>query len=283
MSDQTVNETPPVAPTPPPAAGPYSGFVGDDGSFAADWADKLPEDLRPYAPSVATYKNLPELVKGHGELKKRLGAPGVKVPGEGATPEEVTAFRRAIGAPDTPDGYGLGKAPEGFQGEYDAETGQKLAGLLHKHHANPALAKELIALDLERAKVWQEASEREQAEYDSAESAKLTKAWGVDQDRGWEEAKKAAGAFGIDLDKATVADLAIGFRKAYAALAEDGSARKALGLTEDSLALMGNNPMTRAEDIQCNPENPLHAAYVDERHPNHQAVRSQVHRLLSGG
>ena len=51
-------------------------------------------------------KTLDDVVKGFRDTQRALHDKGmVKVPGEGATPEETTAFRKAIGVPDTVEGY----------------------------------------------------------------------------------------------------------------------------------------------------------------------------------
>lgn len=61
------------------------------------------------------YKDLDSLVKSARYAEKAIHDKGmVTVPKEGAKPEEVAAYRAAIGVPDKPEGYEV-KAPEGVR------------------------------------------------------------------------------------------------------------------------------------------------------------------------
>ena len=51
-------------------------------------------------------------ISAHGEELKKATEGMVKIPGEGSSVEEIAAYRKATGVPDTPDGYEL-KLPEG--------------------------------------------------------------------------------------------------------------------------------------------------------------------------
>jgi len=95
---------------------------GEEGS----WIDSAPDDIKAAIPqveiekadpatgktavmgpdpNVTKYKTAAEFFKGHNELTKLIAAKGVIVPGEKATPEEISAFRKGIGVPDKIDGY----------------------------------------------------------------------------------------------------------------------------------------------------------------------------------
>lgn len=96
---------------------------GDTGGFVApDWFEKLSADTgegetssnRDYAQAKG-FKDLDGVFKSLRNAERAIHDKGrVAVPGEGAKPEEVAAFRAAIGVPDKIDGYEV-KAPEGVQ------------------------------------------------------------------------------------------------------------------------------------------------------------------------
>lgn len=61
------------------------------------------------------FKDLDSLVKSARHSEKAIHDKGmVAVPKEGAKPEEIAAYRAAIGVPDKPEGYEI-KAPDGVQ------------------------------------------------------------------------------------------------------------------------------------------------------------------------
>lgn len=73
------------------------------------WLDGVSEDLRGEE-TLKKFTSVDGLAKSYVELEKRLGR-SVVIPGEGATTEEVQAFRARMGVPDAPEGYGF-KIPQ---------------------------------------------------------------------------------------------------------------------------------------------------------------------------
>ncbi len=69
------------------------------------WVSALEADLRTN-PLVIDHQKPSSFVKAAIEWKAKADKAVVE-PGEGATPEEVAAYRKAAGIPDTPDGYEL--------------------------------------------------------------------------------------------------------------------------------------------------------------------------------
>ncbi len=102
------------------AAGGDGGAGGQGGDAAPDWFERVSAQAAEGEGAsnrdwLATkgFKDIDTLVKSYREAEKSLRDGGrIKVPGEGAKPEEVTAFRSAIGVPEAVDGYEV-KAPEG--------------------------------------------------------------------------------------------------------------------------------------------------------------------------
>ena len=100
---------------------------------ALDWRAGLTGEFAPLAQdkSLESFKGQdwtevgPSLAKAFVETKKMVGAkaPALVVPGEGATPEQVAAYRKATGVPDAPDGYSI-SWPEFPPGEALDEAAQ---------------------------------------------------------------------------------------------------------------------------------------------------------------
>ena len=102
-------------------------YIREDGSFTDDFRTALPEllggdyfnDKEKQQPTkeLDNVKDLSTLLRktvnasrkisAHGEAIKKATEGMVKIPGEGATPEEIAAYRKAHGVPETPDGYAL--------------------------------------------------------------------------------------------------------------------------------------------------------------------------------
>lgn len=68
------------------------------------WAAQLPKDQQADA-DLTKFSTLGDLWKGYKDLAGKAGKPAV--PGEGATAEEIAAYRKAIGVPEKPEDYKL--------------------------------------------------------------------------------------------------------------------------------------------------------------------------------
>jgi len=103
-------------------------MIDETGTFTEEFTEKLPEmlgdeiyndpDTRQQKTKV--FDNIKDLrtltlnhlraerkISSHGEELKKATEGLTKIPGEGSSPEEVTAYRKAIGVPETKDGYEL--------------------------------------------------------------------------------------------------------------------------------------------------------------------------------
>ena len=83
---------------------------------------------------VGKYKTVGELAKGYTEATKLIGAKGVILPSEKATPEEYDKFYNTLGRPEKPDGYKLSPL-ENLHPELKVtpETEAGFKSLMHKH------------------------------------------------------------------------------------------------------------------------------------------------------
>lgn len=111
--NQGAGTTPPAGGTPagttPPAGGEGGGQssgsfftppAGSDNSFLSS----LPEEFRT-DPTFKDYKSMPDFLKSHKNMASLVGKKAIERPGDNATPEQIKAFRAAIGVPETADGY----------------------------------------------------------------------------------------------------------------------------------------------------------------------------------
>jgi len=109
-----------------------------------DWRATLPEDLRAEK-SLESYKDVAALAKAFVETKKLVGKKTdgmVRIPGEAATPEERAAFHKALGVPDTPDGYKFDVAEE-FKPLLTDEALNRYRPIFHKLGIPPQTAQQL--------------------------------------------------------------------------------------------------------------------------------------------
>lgn len=114
--------------------GNVSGDNGGGVATAPTWTEQLEGSLKGNE-AFNQYPTISELGKAFIELKgKSEGA--VKIPGENATPEEITAFRKALGVPDKPDDYKIekGTPPEGMA--YDDALEAKFKETAHALNLN---------------------------------------------------------------------------------------------------------------------------------------------------
>lgn len=125
----------------PPATSPelkLEDLVSNDGSFKEGWTSKFEN-----ADSLGKYKTVNDLINGFVNANKLIGrkSEGMTKPGEGASEEEIKAWRRHIGVPETPDGYSV---PDAYKDSYDEESFKEFAKFAHQHNIPPDTAQELL-------------------------------------------------------------------------------------------------------------------------------------------
>ncbi|KTT68800.1 hypothetical protein [Sphingomonas sanguinis] len=219
------------------AAGAADGGQGGDGGAAPDWfanvSDKLGEgetaSNRDWLGSLGI-KDLDGLVKVARDNQRAVRESGrVKVPGEGAQPDEVTAFHRAIGVPEKAEGYEI-KGPEGVQLN-DAVLSQLAeAGV---KHGIPKAAFEGIVSDFIQIQMADADAEKQRQDGLASE---WVKAQGGKADEQIAHVNSAVRALG--LTKADMAGLrtGMGADRALGLLAKLGA-----GMAEDVMITGGSN------------------------------------------
>lgn len=128
---------------------------GDQGGQDPDWYANISAEagegeqasLRDWLKS-AGIKDMDGLAKVARDNQRALRESGrVKVPGEGASAEEITAYRKAIGVPESAAGYEF-SAPVGEDGqpiELNGGTLTRIAEFAHKHSLPKGPMEALVA------------------------------------------------------------------------------------------------------------------------------------------
>ena len=108
-------------------------LIDENGAFTEDFRSSLPDllgddlyndpetklqptkeldNVKTLSDMARRVVNGSRVISKHGEELKKATEGMVKIPGEGSTPEEIVAYRKSIGVPETADGYEL-TVPDG--------------------------------------------------------------------------------------------------------------------------------------------------------------------------
>jgi hypothetical protein len=195
--------------------------------FAGESADGKPS-MRDWIQSTGV-KDVATLARIARDNQAALRDSGrVKVPGEGATATELADFRKAIGVPETVDGY---KMPEimGEDGKLIQLNGDRLqmiAASAHKHGA-PAGVLEGILQDLAQADVLEMQSRAGEIQ---AEADAVVKSWGNEAAANTAAVQRALDALGFTSEEALIIRAGIGPKSALEKFVKLGK-----GISEDAM------------------------------------------------
>jgi len=285
--------TPSPTPNPTPTPGAEWDFrsaLDDKGAFKQGWVDTLPPDLKDYASTLGKYPNVAELLRGHGNAQKLIGqkgAQGIKPPGPDAKPEEIAAFRKALGVPDDVAGYDIKKPenlPEGV--EWNDEDVNGFKKLAHDIGLTPAQAAKLVEYDTARMGAKAVKGKEGLDAFVAGQRDALTKEWGDGYDSKIQAAKlfaqEASDYLKVDLLKSGYANDATFIRLAEYAYQCSKDARKEDKFVASNKVGLGLTGADQAEDIRRNPANPWHAAYNGKEGKERQAQAQALMMRLNG-
>lgn len=251
-------------------------FGADGGSFSEGWVDRLPADFLPagereaFRTHAAKYKSPLDVIKSDFNKEKLLGRRGVTVPGERATPEEVAAYRRAIGVPERAEEYNLRpqNLPEGST--WNDDLARPYAAIAHQHHIPQAAMEALVAENVRQQGLHVNATVEALEQRRAEGLATLQRAWRGDFDKNLDLARRGAALAGVDPQSEGFSDpnVVIAFAALAARTAEDRMVR---GGGNGPGALQGG---ALADDIQTNPGNPLYQRYQEGDEETVRYVRS---------
>lgn len=241
-----------------------------------DWRASLPEDLRAEK-SLESFRDIGSLAKSYVETKKLVGSKTegmVKVPGEGATPEERAAFHKAIGVPEAPTAYKITRPESALDGTWDEHAEADFLTRAHQAGLTQAQVSQVVDwygkfIAGQLTKAQQEAQ---------ATATRLKEEWGPNYDPMVGRANRAVQEFGGDEVVDFLAKTGLGrhplmvktFAKIGNALVEHGA-----------LAASGPAGMTAAEaqakidEIRRDKKHPFN----DANHRDHDRALEELQRL----
>lgn len=184
-------------PTSPETTNAVSRETTQAPEAAGDWRDAIAEpELRQVAEKFTSPR---DVVKSYAALQSRLGRSIVK-PGAEASAEELAAYHRQLGVPDSPAGYDLSlpeSLPEQLRPDAAGEALQQdFAAAMHEAGASNEVVQK--ALDWYYGTLGQSVAQKERANADQrAETeADLRREWGADHERNLNFAQRAVRDFG---------------------------------------------------------------------------------------
>lgn len=259
----------------------FKDWIAPDGKINRAAYDRLPENLKPYKDTFSKYETVDQLLGGFGHTTSLNGKKGL-VPLPKDAPPEVRAEWHARqkelnGVPDKPEGYGL-KKPDDLPPElWDGKYVEGVQAIFHKFNIPPEAAAELVSYGANYGKQSYAQHNAEQAQALTQGMKELEGTWGSETPKKLALAARGALTLGLDPQDPI-------FRNPNVVRAMVKAAEM---VSEDRLVAAGSGGGNssskgyRAEaiDISSNPANPLHKAYRDSGHPQHDAAVAKVTEL----
>lgn len=262
------------------APGPWtSDWVKPDGAINHAAFERLPDDLKPLAPSLANTKTAEDLLRKMVHLNSLAGRKGLAPLPADAKPEDVAAhqavIRAVMGVPEKPEGYGFTRPEDLPEQAWNEENAKAAMALMHKHNVSPAAAKELLALQVNATKANIEAQVKYEqdfyAQQDQSFRQALTKS-GDDYDKVMNVVNLTAQRFGMPADHPILknADTRLMLQSIAKAIGEP------VTVTGQGTDTGTKSERALAESIIHDKTNPEYAAYWDGQHPKNKEVKAKV-------
>ena len=274
------------------------GLLKEDGSLDHSRWEKSPEDIRDVGKDLSKYKTFDDLAKAWKAKNDLLGKKGIAEPlPKDATPEQraehLALVRKAVGAPDKPEGYVIERPKEVPEAAWDAAAVANAAKIAYEEGVSPAALQKLVAYETERQlgaqKAQTEAVEQMWAGQDKL-VRELAAKEGLDYGKYLELAEQGAKRWaGVDKDNPLMKNATF-----VAAMARLGKQGKEAGLvkgdtTDDTLAQHTPETAQKALDtIRSDKTNPDWFAYwnrdpenpsKEKPHPKHDEIVAKAKRL----
>ena len=194
---QTTASTPTVSTT---DLSGFGAFLDADGTkFKEGWTAGLPDHLKPFEKTLSKFPSPIDLLGSYGNLEKKISAKTPTFPGAEATDEQRAEWRKLVGAPNTPEEYGL-KPSEGSEGTWNADLAQTAATVAHKYGIPAEALGELVEAYNGSMKAAVESAETASAGEAERVMAELSKEWGAEASKNAARVQRGAKALGLDLD-----------------------------------------------------------------------------------
>jgi hypothetical protein len=268
-------------PQPPSHSSHTAGSYVVDGAFTKGFTAHLPEDLKPYQGTLSKFDGLPvaDVLKSYAHLEKRLGE-GVKMPAPDAAPEQVAAWRKITGTPESPEGYKLERPADIPEEAWSPELVKGFTELAHKHHLAPAAVKEISDWWNGQQKAAAEQFGQQYLQQQEQVVGELRKEWGEKFGQNVAAARRVAAVAGVDPNDPELGNSPKVIRALFAMsnlISDDQEVRG--GKSGPNLS-----PAQEADAIQTDQGNPWHADYMGRNGKDRQAAAAdRVRKLRMAG
>lgn len=160
------------------ASGEDTPIIASDGTFAENWRDRLPEDLRGEK-TLESIKDLPGAMKMLVHAQRKLGAEKIVKPTDKSSPEEWAEFYNAVGRPETAEGYKV-ELPKDTAQYYDKNLIAEAQKTLHEAGITQKQFDAIMAFEAKRLSMSLEQSEKAAEAAAKTSEETLRKDWGKD-------------------------------------------------------------------------------------------------------
>lgn len=219
------------APGGQPGGAPAGGTPGAGGGQGGG-APQLPtwvgqnQEYQTYAQQKG-WDSPEKAVASYRELEKLLGGEKLPLPKDPADKEGWDRVYKALGRPDSPDGYGIQVAQGG-----DAEFAKRAAGKFHELGLPANMAKGLSEWYESEAKAAHEAEETAFVQKAEAEFTQVKQNWGANYDQNMEITGRAAKALGLGEQQLDALERSLGTKAMYDLLFAHGQAISEAGFRQ---------------------------------------------------
>lgn len=239
---------------------------------APAWHESLSEETRAIEGAdqvFEKFKDVDSLVSGYMNAEKlaRSKSEGIKVPGEDASDAEREEFYKALGRPESPDGYDITEFTEGDEAPFASEELQPVVEALHAKGLNQDQVAAVLKIGAENLSSGQDAFVEMHKEMASETDAQLREEWGDKYHANMAAVKTVAEKFEV---LETLKETGLANHKPIIDMLHKVSSL----VSEDSLPVpsssSGQTPQeTRSELMK-------HPAYMNKTHRDHNRIMQQI-------
>jgi hypothetical protein len=235
----------------------YEGALKSDGTFAEGWhAKALGADYNGPLAQVKSVADVDKMLRDNIAAARAKTDGMVKIPGADAKPEELAAYRKAIGAPEKPEDYGELRPDKIPVEAWDAASDAKLKAVAHKHGLPPAALKDILGIYAEQIDTQMTKGMADMTAHVEGQKAILKQEWGEKFEGNVRQTIRFAATLGLKPDHPVFqnADVVRALQRGASLVSEDK-------LINGSTIGLAASPGEQAKAIMTNPANPHYKAY----------------------
>jgi hypothetical protein len=254
-----------------------SSFINADGTFTEGWLDRM-QGFEDSKQILGQFKDLQGMSKTLISQQRMMGKmkDAVLIPGDNATPEDIGAFHRRMGVPETPESYQAARPNSLAEGtEWNDELGKQFGDLAHKLGMTPSQYQHSIDFFAEQ-EAQSLAAQAQQIEQERQQSfGFLKQQWGDKYDKNMAVVSRLLQTAGGDINDPGLYSPTL--VHTLARIAELYASEDRLVTSDVAATMMVGR--ARAMDIMKNPDNPMHKRY----HSGDREIGQLVTDLIARG